>query len=200
VPLIEVLEAELRKFQIELPAAQKVLLARYCDELVRWNKKINLTGLSEAELVRRLVVEPVWIAQQLKPEGVLADIGSGNGSPAIPFHVVSKFRKAHMIEARAKRAAFLRHLVTTLPLREVVVHRARLEELVAELEPIDSVSLQGVALSKALIDAIEHVASSTTNIVWISSADVTLPLKPIRTLEVPHTGTQVFVFRLPGLS
>ena len=73
---IEVLESELRIFEIDLASEQKFLLARYCEELVRWNQKINLTALSGPDLVRRLIIEPLWIGHQLKPEGVLVDIGS----------------------------------------------------------------------------------------------------------------------------
>jgi len=193
---IEVLELELRQFQIDLPQAQKQLLSHYCDELIHWNKKINLTGLSGAARVRRLVVEPVWIGLQLKPQGTLADIGSGNGSPAIPLHVVCNFRKAHLIEVRSKRAAFLRHLTTTLPLSDVVIHRARFEDVITELGPVDWITLQGVALTSDLLDSVKQVASATTNIVWISSEDVQLPLDPVRTLTVPVTGTKVFLFRL----
>ena len=192
---IEVLESELGNLQIDLPAAEKLVLVRYCDELVHWNKRINLTGLSGRDMVRRLVVEPVWITLQLEPDGVLADIGSGNGSPAIPFHVVSKFRKAHLIEARARRAAFLRHLTTTLTLTDVLVHRTRFEEMGQELKPVDWVTLQGVAFSRQLIDSIQKVASATTNVVWITSPDARTPLNPVRTFEVPLTGTKVFLFR-----
>jgi 16S rRNA (guanine(527)-N(7))-methyltransferase RsmG len=194
----EVLETELRNFEIELTVPQKQLLARYCDELIRWNKRINLTGLSGVELVRRLVIEPVWVGLQLKPQGILADIGSGNGSPAVPLHVVCQFRKAHLIEVRTKRAAFLRHLTTTLPLSDVTVHRAKFEGIVSELGQVDWITLQGVALSGGLLDSVKQIASATTNIVWISSLGVEVPMNPDRTLGIPHTGTQVFLFRVNG--
>src|SRR5256885_1998553 len=41
----DLLERELDLFGIELLPHQKVVLAGYCDELARWNKKINLTAL-----------------------------------------------------------------------------------------------------------------------------------------------------------
>ncbi len=195
MPHIEVLQSELREFQIDLPAPKISLLARYCDELDRLNKKMNLTGLSGADMVRRLVVEPVWIGLQLKPQGILADIGSGNGSPAIPLHVFSTFKKAHLIESRARRAAFLRHVTTTLPLSNVTVHRERFEVIVSELDTVDWVTLQGVALESGLIDSIRGIASSTTNIVWISSPEARSRLNPTKILRVPFTRTEVFVFR-----
>src|SRR5262249_29501320 len=156
--------------EIDLAAAQKQLLARYCDELVHWNKRINLTGLNGLEMVRRLVVEPVWIGRQLKLQGTMVDIGSGNGSPAVPLHIVCSFKRGYLIEARVRRAAFLRHLTTTLPLTHVMVHRARFEGVLSELGPFDWITLQGLALTSELVDSIRQIAAATTNIVWISSA------------------------------
>ena len=195
MPLREVLERELGKFQLELTPRQISTLARYGDELVRWNAKINLTGLKGAELVRRLVVEPVWIASQLKLSGTLADIGSGNGSPAIPLHVVSDLRATHLIEARAKRAAFLRHIVNFLELEHVAIHRVRLEEAVGELGTVDWVSLQGVALTLELLEAIKKISLSTTRVVWITS-DPEPPIPPTQSLLVPSTNTEVLIFLL----
>jgi 16S rRNA (guanine527-N7)-methyltransferase len=195
MPLLEVLERELRRFQLELTPKQISTLARYCDELVRWNAKINLTGLKGAELVTRLVVEPVWIASQLKLSGTLADIGSGNGSPAIPLHVVSDLQATHLIEARAKRASFLRHILNFLELERVTIHRMRLEEAGAEFESVDWVSLQGVALTLELLDAIKKISLPTTRVVWITS-DPMPPIPPTQSLLVPSTNTEVLIFRL----
>jgi 16S rRNA (guanine(527)-N(7))-methyltransferase RsmG len=195
VPHFEVLDSELRKFEIDLPPEQKRTLARYCDELVHWNKKINLTGLSGPDLVRRLVVEPVWIGLQLKPHGVLADIGAGNGSPGIPLQVVCHFQKVHLIEVRVRKAAFLRYVIAALELREVVVHRSRFESVVSELKPVDWITLQGVAPDRRLVDSMKQIASATTNIVWITSADVEVPMNPAFRLHVPLTETEVYVFR-----
>ena len=193
---LEVLETELRTFQLDLPSQQRLLLARYCDELNRWNKRINLTALSGSNLVRRLVVEPAWIALQLKPAGVLADIGSGNGSPAIPFHAISRLKETHLIEARTKKAVFLRHLATCLQLRGLAIHHGRFEEVAPSLGPVDWVTLQGIALSEELVETVRQVTAKTTNVVWITSKTSRFSLKPAAELEVPITGTKVLLFRL----
>jgi 16S rRNA (guanine527-N7)-methyltransferase len=192
----ELLESELRKFEIEVDSSQKATLVDYCEELSRWNKKINLTGLSGAALVRRLVVEPVWIGVQLKPEGVLVDIGSGNGSPAIPLQVVANFRKCHLVEARSKRAAFLRHLATALKLNNVEVHRAVFDEITSQLEPPDWVTLQAVAWKTALRDSLQRIAQSTTTVVWITSAVAETEIQPSRSLTIPITGSKVYLFHV----
>lgn len=193
---LEVLDSELGNLNLELTSDQKLVLSRYCDELVHWNERINLTSLQGAAMVRRLVVEPAWIARELRLSGVLADIGSGNGSPAIPLHVLSELRETHLVEARTKRAAFLRHVVSALKLTGVTVHRARFEEMASTLGRLDWITLQGVAPTDQLIDSIRYCSVKTTIVVWITSEAVRPKLKPQRTLHVPMTGTQVFLFHL----
>jgi 16S rRNA (guanine527-N7)-methyltransferase len=192
----EILESELRAFQFDLDRGQKNTLATYCDELSRWNKKINLTGLTGAPLVRRLVVEPAWIALQLQPRGTLLDVGSGNGSPAIPFHVVSRFEHCHLVEARTRRAAFLRHLAVGLSLPDIEIHHARFEDVEGPLGAPDWVTLQAVALTGELMSSIRKISGATTTVVWITSPVVEpAGLQPSAVLSVPITGTQVFLFR-----
>jgi 16S rRNA (guanine527-N7)-methyltransferase len=195
VSYLELLEKELSLFRLDIPPSQRALLALYCDELQRWNQKINLTGLSGVELVRRLVIEPVWIASELEMSGIVVDIGSGNGSPAVPLHIVRRFDRDHLIEVRAKRAAFLRHLVSVLKLEGVVIHQARFEDITEQLTGSDWVTLQGVALTSKLADAIRSISDASTTAVWIT-AEVEPKLKAFRTLQVPITGTRVFLFHL----
>lgn len=194
---LDILESELHQFQIDLNLQQKETLAVYCDELTRWNRKMNLTGLAGSALVRRLVVEPVWVGLQLKSgQGILLDIGSGNGSPAIPLQVVCGFRKCQLVEARTRRAAFLRHLVSVLKLGEMEIHRARFSDVAEAIDPPDWVTLQAVALTKELLDSLRPVARATTTVVWISSATTKADLKPSDSFTVPITGTRVSLFRL----
>jgi 16S rRNA (guanine(527)-N(7))-methyltransferase RsmG len=193
---LELLDAELQNFQIELSESQRILLGKYCDELVHWNQKINLTALAGASLVRRLVVEPVWIARKLQMRESLLDVGSGNGSPAIPFQIVCPSLLCDLVEVRAKRAAFLRHLTATLKLSNSRIHRARFEDVVSALRTPRWISLQAVRLSKDLIDAIASVADQTTTIVWITSVRQECSLVPTKALTVPFTDTKVLLFRL----
>jgi 16S rRNA (guanine527-N7)-methyltransferase len=196
VSYLELLETELQIFEIQLRQYQKLSLARYCDELQKWNEKINLTALSGAALVRRLILEPIWIARQLGLSGSLVDVGSGNGSPGIPFHIVCPFLQCHLTEVRVKRAAFLRHLVTNLKLQNVQVHRTRFEEITVSPGTVDWISLQAVDLTPKLVHSIRRIANPTTTILWITSPGAQSVLSPLSNLSVPITGTHVFLYRL----
>ena len=58
----------------------------------RWNRKINLTALTDPdEAIDRLLLEPLVAARYLPVPGEpsLMDIGSGGGSPAIPLKLAT---------------------------------------------------------------------------------------------------------------
>ena len=111
-------------------------LSAYIDLLTRWNRKINLTALDDPdEAVDRLLLEPLAAARYLAPGArALMDVGSGGGSPAIPLKLALPALRLTMVEAKARKSAFLREAVRTLDLRDTTVETARYEELLARPE------------------------------------------------------------------
>jgi 16S rRNA (guanine527-N7)-methyltransferase len=106
-------------------------LAIYFQVLSYWNKKINLTSLSNPDAaVERLLLEPVAAAAYLPRGDSLIDLGSGGGSPAIPLALATGASRLVMVESRARRAAFLREVVRELRLAaSVSVEVRRFEDL-----------------------------------------------------------------------
>jgi 16S rRNA (guanine527-N7)-methyltransferase len=138
-----------RKAGIFLPDDLAEQLSQYYELLDRWNRKINLTALDNAdEAIDRLVLEPIVAARQLPSTNAnLMDIGSGGGSPAIPVKLCVPSIALTMVEAKARKSAFLREAVRTLRLEHAVVETARYEELLARPdlhETFDVLSLRAV--------------------------------------------------------
>jgi 16S rRNA (guanine527-N7)-methyltransferase len=111
-------------------------LTAYYELLARWNRKINLTSLENLdEAIDRLLLEPLAASRFLPASaGLLMDVGSGGGSPAIPFKLAVPRLKLTMVEAKARKSAFLREAVRQLGLDGVQVETARYEELLARPE------------------------------------------------------------------
>jgi 16S rRNA (guanine527-N7)-methyltransferase len=129
------------------PLADRLTI--YYELLVRWNRKINLTSLENIdEAIDRLLLEPLVASRYISPSAArLMDVGSGGGSPAIPFKLAVPRLRLTMVEAKARKSAFLREAVRHLSLEDVQVETARYEELLArpELhEAHDVVSLRAV--------------------------------------------------------
>lgn len=126
-------------------------LAAYYELLGRWNRKINLTSITRTdEAIDRLLIEPVLAAKHVPAEArSLIDIGSGGGSPAIPFKLAVPALSLRMVESKARKSAFLREAVRHLGLKSTVVDTNRYEELLTrpELhESSDIISLRAVRI------------------------------------------------------
>jgi 16S rRNA (guanine527-N7)-methyltransferase len=88
----------------------------YLELLLRWNLRVNLTGVREPlQIVQRHFVECSLVAQHI-PRDVtnLLDYGSGAGFPGIPIAICRPEIRVTLAEAQGKKAAFLREAVRTL--------------------------------------------------------------------------------------
>lgn len=124
------------KVGLFIPEPMADRLEAYFDLLTRWNRKINLTSLDEPdEAIDRLLLEPLAAARYLPPGPArLMDVGSGGGSPAIPLKLAAPGFALTMVEAKARKSAFLREAVRVLELENTHVETARYEELLARPE------------------------------------------------------------------
>ena len=111
-------------------------LETYYRLLATWNQRINLTGLNLAEptpdALDRLLVEPV-VAARHAPAGThqIIDIGSGGGSPAIPFTLATGSNRLLLVESKTRKSVFLREALRALELGASEVVSSRYEELLS---------------------------------------------------------------------
>ena len=102
--------------------------------LSAWNQKINLTALNlqepTDEAFDRLLIEPIVAARHVPPGAKkMLDIGSGGGSPALPFALASPGPSLLMVESKTRKSVFLREAIRALGLPAADVATARFEEL-----------------------------------------------------------------------
>ena len=105
----------------------------YIEELEAAAPRLRLTALTDPEAVqRRHFLEPLALLIALEEIGPLGDaaidIGSGAGFPGLPIKIVRPALRLTLLEAHARRAAFLDRLVQRLAVRGVTVVNARAEE------------------------------------------------------------------------
>jgi 16S rRNA G527 N7-methylase RsmG len=188
---------ELQRLHLDLPSNSVSRISRYLVELDRWNRTVNLTALKGRMRIRRLVSEPIWIGKQVGVGGACMDIGSGNGSPAIPLSLALPVSSMILLEPRLRRAAFLRQVLGSLGIKGEV-RRVRVEDL-DQVESLSWVTIQGVALTTALIDALKRVCSLGTNVVWITSGAGRLA-DNAQLIRIPDSDTEAWVFKLGAAS
>src|SRR5256885_6858373 len=103
---------------------------QYAHLLLEWNRSINLTGARTLEEVEALI-DDAGVLVEASWGGItrVIDIGSGGGLPAIPLAVEMPHIQFTLLEANARKCAFLEHAAGTLGLANIRVAPGRAEEL-----------------------------------------------------------------------
>ncbi len=94
-----------------------------------------------------------------------------------------------------KRAAFLRHVVAKLGLKDVAVERCRIEAMPERTLFSDWITLQAIDPTPALLRDLRRIAIETTRVVWITSVG-TPPVSCAEKMEVPGSSSKIWIFRL----
>lgn len=95
---------------------QRGQLVRHCLLLERWNRRINLTRITDpGEVARRHFGESAFLHRELPATGSLVDVGSGAGFPGLPVAVLRPESVVTLVESRRRKAAFLRQASSGLP-------------------------------------------------------------------------------------
>ncbi len=177
------------KLNLFLPDEVAVRLTAYYELLQRWNRKINLTSIVDVdEGIDRLLLEPLVAARHF-PAGSrrLMDIGSGGGSPAIPFKLLNPALQLTMVEVKARKSAFLREAVRQLSLERVTVENARFEELLTRPdlhETQDVVSLRAVRTESRVLTSLQaFVAAGGVLLLFRGPAGPAMPATVVHPLE-----------------
>lgn len=114
---------------VELTESMLTNLSGFADVLDVWSRKTNLLSCgSSRELVDRHFLDSLAIAPLLPKAGLLVDLGSGAGLPGLPLAIQRPDQPVLLVEARRKRASFLREARRTLRLQNVEIHEGRAED------------------------------------------------------------------------
>lgn len=141
-------------------------LASYIGLLTKWNRRINLTSCDVDPVtyaaIDRLIIEPVLASSLVvNPDVTVIDLGSGGGSPAIPFKLQLPDSRMIMVESRSRKCAFLREATRHLGLRGASVEECRFELLTQRVHlkaSADVITVRAVRLDDNLVELIRWLA------------------------------------------
>jgi 16S rRNA (guanine527-N7)-methyltransferase len=123
------------KLGIKLDARQVKQFELYYQELMEWNKKINLTAITDYSSVQvkhfldSLTITLALPAREMEsPDFNIIDIGTGAGFPGVPLKILFPRPRLILIEPTTKKIAFLHHIIRKLELENIEVLNSRAEE------------------------------------------------------------------------
>ena len=136
---------------------QAALLAAYLDQLIKWNKKMNLVGKSDWHTVfNTLAVDSLFLADfltnlNLPDKPLCLDFGAGAGLPGIPLRVLWTAGDYWLVEVREKRALFMKSALGRLKLPATNVFHGKAEHALARLAKSGHHATADLILSRAFM-------------------------------------------------
>lgn len=143
----------LKPFRLDLSSGQVDQVRAYLDLLLRWNQKINLTAIRDAETsVTRHFGESLFLAAYTELRGRLVDIGSGAGFPGLALKIVFPDLAVTLLEPVTKKRAFLKEAARVCGFGGVEVRPERLEEFARNCpEKFESATSRAVGKLERLV-------------------------------------------------
>ena len=102
---------------------------KYTKLLLEWNKKINLTSITEQdEIILKHFIDSLMIESYIKDNSKIVDIGTGAGFPGIPLRLVNDTYDITLVDSLNKRINFLNAIIDNIGLKNIKTIHARAEE------------------------------------------------------------------------
>jgi len=127
--LTEALVEGARVLGVEFTTSSLEALDFFLNELMRWNRKMNLTGIKDPHgIVVKHFLDSVAVSPYISPGSSLLDVGSGAGFPCIVLKILDPGLKVTSIDSSGKKLSFQRHLIRRLGLEGADTVQARLPD------------------------------------------------------------------------
>lgn len=174
MPDRELLEEMLQQVEVDLAGKALDELLWFRDELLRWNKKINLTAITDpVSTLEKHLVDSLTLLPYLDPQSTVLDMGSGGGFPSIPLKIARPSYRVWSVDAVGKKIAFQKHVIRSLKLQDFTPLHARLEDLSSNnaLPLFDTIVTRAFAPLKDILELAEPVLAKNGIVVAMKGAD-----------------------------
>ena len=126
------LEESFEKLNIPFDNSVIEMFEQYMDGILEWNKKINLTAITDREeFISKHFVDSVLsynFREYIDADSII-DIGTGAGFPGIPLAIVSPDKKFVLADSLNKRLKVINELASKIGIDNIETVHGRAEEL-----------------------------------------------------------------------
>jgi 16S rRNA (guanine527-N7)-methyltransferase len=147
-----------RHLGVEIDEGVTVQFSVHASELIRWNRKINLTAITDPrDIAIKHFLDSLAPSKFIPEEVRVLDMGSGGGFPGIPLKILKPSLSVLMIDGVRKKVNFLKHVLRSLKLEHIEALQIRAENLSKDPEFANSFD---VIISRALSDLTPFVKNA----------------------------------------
>lgn len=147
---------EVKELGISITDKQLEQLNEYYKALVEWNKKINLTSITEEkDVYLKHFYDSLTLFKEydLTKDISLCDVGTGAGFPGVVLKIIFPNLKITLVDSLQKRLKFLDYVIKLLNLKDIELVHERMEDYSKQNEErFDIITSRAVAKTKILVE------------------------------------------------
>ena len=118
-----------KKIDINISEIQVEKFNEYMQLLLEWNKKINLTAITdESEIILKHFIDSLTVLKYVKDNNKIIDVGTGAGFPGIPLAIMNLNIDISLLDSLNKRINFLNEVSNKLELKNIKTIHGRAED------------------------------------------------------------------------
>lgn len=127
----ELMLSGLKEIGLHITDEQTDKFQKYSSLLIEWNKKINLTAITEPdEITLKHFLDSILLlkAAEIKKEASMIDVGTGAGFPGIPVKIMREDISLTLMDSLQKRIYFLKEVGSVVALKQTEYVHMRAED------------------------------------------------------------------------
>jgi len=170
----DLIDETLAEYRVSATPTIRSAVRTFLSLLLRWNKKISLTTITDPLQILRFHFGESMFAASAVPirNGRLADVGSGAGFPGLPLKILMPSLDVVLIESNAKKASFLSECIRELNLLNAEVARSRFEDLEESVSKFELITARALGGYQYLCKwARENLAADGELVLWLGQED-----------------------------
>jgi len=147
-----------KKLNLDLTSHQEEQLKSFLQSVLSENKKFNLTGIKDPkEAIVKHLFDSLSITSEINTASI-ADVGSGAGFPGVPLAVVKPNTDFVLVEAKQKKAKFIKGAIKELGLLNVSVVGKRSEEIKIK-KGVEAIVCRAIGSLDYFVEKTKHLLS-----------------------------------------
>jgi len=155
---------------LRLSDAQLDRLLDYLDLLGKWNKRYNLTAITDPEkMLCYHLLDSLSIYSWVKTANSALDVGTGAGLPGIPLAIAMPDMKWTLLDSNGKKTRFLQQALAHCNINNAAVVKSRVEDYHAS-EPFDIIVSRAYASLSGFVESVKHLSQPETRLLTMKTS------------------------------